>query len=171
MHVVALECDDLKREGWMTDKNGIITHHIDAWERSEPRLWWCSNKPSAGYWVPGPPNNLTFCLEKDGDSWIPMGVRGLIHAHPPHGRGVTVPAGVSYCGRFPVVACVEKNQPHELESHSMASRLVRHSPPIRVEWHGCDRTTDDGQDQCSQGSDKPSGTLSVLFGFVSWTTY
>jgi len=28
MHIAALDCDDFKRESWMTDNNGIMTHTL-----------------------------------------------------------------------------------------------------------------------------------------------
>jgi len=42
------------------------------------------------------------------------------------------------------------------ETHSTASRLLRHSPPDQVEQHGFDGTTENGQGSFYRGPDKPN---------------
>jgi len=42
------------------------------------------------------------------------------------------------------------------ETHSTASRPLRHSPPDQVEQHGFDRTTNNGQGSFYRGPDKPN---------------
>ena len=68
MHVAALNYRDLKwadRQDGMTDNSSIITHHIDAWEKSEPRSLWCGSKSIIhGLLGPGPFQQPRFPSDK-----------------------------------------------------------------------------------------------------------
>ena len=124
----------------MTDNNGITIHHIDTWEKSEAKSRWCSSGPLG----PGSFQHLAFYLEKDADWWPDS---RTFSSGP---RNDCPRRKVSYCGKFCFAVCVEKNKPHEpewnfLQTRSMASHPLRHSPWVQVERYGCDRTTEDDQ--------------------------
>jgi len=62
---------------------------------------------------------------------------------------------------FPAERCAGKGSVSVFgfpQTHLTASHPLRHSPPVQVEQHSYDRTTDDGQDQFC-GRDEPNSSL------------
>ena len=118
-------------QGEMTDNNGTVIHHIDAWEKSEAKSSHHDDAAVDHPLDPRPFRQPRFLPGKE--CWL-MGTSesarpdsctssSRTRSDYPNWRA-------SYCGKF---------------MHSTASCLLRHSPPVQPEWHGSDRTTDDGQ--------------------------